>query len=82
MVKYLNEIIPVGKLVNRYDKKYPAQCPSCEEPIETQEHLHQCLHPTRQQWRVQFTTAMQEVMDKYLVQYRQLNDNIVVRRHQ
>jgi hypothetical protein len=65
IVKYLNGIIPVGKLVNRYDKKYSAQCPSCDELVETQDHLHQCTNPTREQWRVNFKTAMSQVMDKY-----------------
>jgi hypothetical protein len=31
LIKYLNDIAPVGKLVNKYDPKYPAICPSCPE---------------------------------------------------
>jgi hypothetical protein len=65
MVKYLNDIAPVGRVVSRYDKKYPAKCPSCEEPCETQEHLHQCQHPTQQQWRENFHKKMQQTMEKY-----------------
>jgi hypothetical protein len=65
MVKYLNNIAPVGKVVNRYDKKYPASCPSCEEEIETQDHLHQCSHQSRQQWREQFQEKMKLKMEKY-----------------
>jgi hypothetical protein len=30
LIKYLNGIVPVGKVVNRYDKKYAINCPSCE----------------------------------------------------
>jgi hypothetical protein len=65
MVKYLNGITPVGKVISRYDKKYSAQCPSCEEPVETQDHLHQCPHQARQQWRDHFIEAMKQTMGKY-----------------
>jgi hypothetical protein len=65
MVKFLHGITPVGKRLSKYDKKYSAQCPSCEEPMETQEHLYQCTHPTRQQWRDQFKEALKHVMEKY-----------------
>lgn len=65
MVKYLNDIAPVGKVVNKYDKKYPAGCPSCDEEVETQAHLHQCNHPRRQQWREQFHEKMKQKMEAY-----------------
>jgi Reverse transcriptase-like len=65
MVKYLNGIIPLGKVVSRYDKKFSAQCPSCDEIMETQEHLHRCPNPTREQWRCTFREAINKVMRKY-----------------
>jgi hypothetical protein len=65
MVKYLNGISPVGKVVSRYDKKYTAQCPSCDEPVETQDHLHQCNNPTREQWRQQLKDSTLQVMERY-----------------
>jgi hypothetical protein len=65
MVKYLNGISPVGKVVSRYDRKYSAKCPSCEESMETQDHVHQCLNPKREQWREQFKEAINQVMEKY-----------------
>jgi hypothetical protein len=65
MVKYLNGITPVGKVVSRYDQKYSAKCPSCDEPVETQDHLHQCPHPTREQWREQMKEAVLKIMEKY-----------------
>jgi hypothetical protein len=45
LIKYLNGIVPVGKVVHRYDKKYAINCPSCEEAIETQDHLLVCPNP-------------------------------------
>jgi ribonuclease HI/predicted RNA-binding Zn-ribbon protein involved in translation (DUF1610 family) len=65
MVKFLNDLVPVGKVVNRYDKKYPAQCPSCDEAMETQEHLHQCPNQVRQQWREEFKDKMRRKMETY-----------------
>jgi hypothetical protein len=47
LVKYLNIIAPVGRLVHRYDAKYPAGCPSCPAEIETQEHMLRCRCPKR-----------------------------------
>ena len=35
LIKHANDIVAIGKRVNRYDPKYPASCPSCPEPIET-----------------------------------------------
>jgi hypothetical protein len=65
LIKYLHDITPVGKQVHRYDPKYPAQCPSCDEPIETQEHLHQCPHIKRQEWRQETIHAVETVLESY-----------------
>jgi hypothetical protein len=53
LVKYLNDMLSVGKLVNTYDPKYPASCPSCPEILETRDHLWRCPAPSRHQWRKQ-----------------------------
>jgi hypothetical protein len=53
LLKYLNDIIPVGKLANTYDSKYPANCPSCPEPMETREHFWKCPAQSRHKWRKQ-----------------------------
>jgi hypothetical protein len=39
LIKYVNDIAPVGRIVSKYDPKYPAGCPSCPEGNETQEHM-------------------------------------------
>jgi hypothetical protein len=65
LVKYLNDITPVGKLVNRYDPKYPPNCPSCPAEQETQDHMLTCPCIERQQWRDRLLNAIQEAMDEY-----------------
>lgn len=52
LVKFLHDILPVGRTVNRYDKKYPPECPSCAQvDEETIDHLWQCTAPVGEQWR-------------------------------
>jgi hypothetical protein len=64
LVKYLNDMIPVGKLANTYDPKYPASCPTCQEPIETRQHLWECQAPPRQDWRKQSGGQMVKLLSK------------------
>jgi len=63
LIKYLNGITPVGKMVNRYDPKYPANCPSCQEPEETQDHLHRCQESKRQAWRSTTLSVIRKEME-------------------
>lgn len=65
MTKYVNGIVPVGKVVNRYDKKYAINCPSCAEATETQDHLIICPNPKREVWRKNLIAQLKMVMDKY-----------------
>jgi len=51
MVKYLHDILPIGKQVHQYDTKYPPSCPSCPAPIEDREHFWTCPATSRQEWR-------------------------------
>jgi hypothetical protein len=64
LIKYLNNIAPVGKLVNRYDHKYPAGCPSCPEELETQEHMLQCPCIKRVEWRETFVKEIKETFGR------------------
>jgi hypothetical protein len=63
LIKHLNNITPVGKLVNIYDKKYPAACPSCPEIVETRKHLYLCPEQQRDQWRKKLITKLRKDMD-------------------
>jgi hypothetical protein len=55
----------VGQLVNRYDPKYPAGCPSCTEESETQEHMLRCPCTKRADWRIKFLTAITKILEDY-----------------
>ena len=63
LIKHINDIIPVGKRVHRYDPKYPEACPSCPEPSETSSHLHTCSSPPRLQWRNKFLLHLRKLME-------------------
>jgi hypothetical protein len=65
LIKYLNNMAPVGKLVNRYDPKYPAGCSSCSEERETQEHMLICPCPKREEWRDKFIKAITTILEDY-----------------
>jgi hypothetical protein len=58
MVKFLNDILPLGKLANTYDPKYPPSCPSCSEPLEDRQHFWTCQAPTRRKWRTDCYRAL------------------------
>jgi hypothetical protein len=65
MAKYLNDIAPVGRIVHKYDPKYPAGCPSCPKGIETQEHMLMCPCPKRCEWRNKLVTEITEILEEY-----------------
>jgi len=63
-VKYLNGILPVGRIVHRYDKKYPPECPSCPHTTEeTIGHLHLCQALSRDQWRRKTMTEVRKHLE-------------------
>ena len=64
LIKYHHRILPVGKQVSKYDKKYSPSCPTCQDPIETQDHLHLCPHTTREEWRTSFMKTLMNKLDK------------------
>jgi hypothetical protein len=65
LIKYLNGIAPVGKVVNKYDPKYPTSCPSCQEAQETQDHMLRSPCINRQVWRESLFKAILDVLEEY-----------------
>ena len=61
LTKHINNIVPVGVIVNHYHPKYPRSCPSCQAHWETCDHLYTCPDPERAKWR---TTFLQELRKK------------------
>lgn len=65
LVKYLNDILPVGKVVHRYDPKYPLSCPSCPAAIEDRDHFWRCPAISWQQWRKDCKSNMLQALNKF-----------------
>ncbi len=64
LIKYLHNILPVGKIVSRYDPKYPPGCTACDEPLETCPHVHQCPAQSRIEWRTKLKQTLCYKMEK------------------
>ena len=50
LVQYVNDWLPIGKRVHKYDPKYPEWCPSCTAQVEDTNHLMTCTATSRQMW--------------------------------
>ena len=61
-VKYLHNILPIGKRTHRYNLKYPPSCPSCHEPKEDINHFWTCLAPHRVAGRKDFLTNLEKCL--------------------
>ena len=59
-VKYLHNILPIGKRVHKYNMKYQPCCPSCQAQLEDTEHVWKCQAPHRLAWRTAFFMALQQ----------------------
>ena len=51
LVKYLHNILPIGKQVHCYNQKYPPNCPSCHADLEDIDHFWNCPAPARLRWQ-------------------------------
>ena len=65
VVKMINDILPTGARVHKYDPKYSHRCPACHAPEEDSQHMMRCQHEERQQWR---TTLIDKVKETALKQ--------------
>ena len=59
-VKYIHDLLPLGRRVHRYNPKYPPCCPSCQEPNEDLKHFWTCPAPTRIAWRNNFLSSLKQ----------------------
>lgn len=51
LVKHLHAICPTGKIAHRNNPHLPHECPTCNTPQETNNHLLVCSHGNRSQWQ-------------------------------
>ena len=59
LVKLCHDILPTGKMVNRYDALTPHECILCQTPYEDRDHIIRCDHTTRRAWRDQHIKDLQ-----------------------
>jgi hypothetical protein len=64
LIKHIHGLTPIGKMVNRYDKKYSPQCPACPEPVETRDHMVQCPAQSRVDWRSNCIKGLRDKLTK------------------
>jgi hypothetical protein len=61
LIKFLHNLLPVGKRVSRYDPiKYPSKCPSCDTEVEDFRHLLSCQNSERAKWQSTLRTKLRE----------------------
>lgn len=65
LVKYMNDMLPIGKLVHEYNPKYPRTCPSCPAPLEDRDHFWRCPATSRNQWRRECHSQMLQELNKH-----------------
>ena len=65
LVQYVNDWLPVGKRIHKYDVKYPEWCPSCTAQVEDSNHLMTCPATSRQNWRKDCLAKIRQVINKH-----------------
>ena len=64
LVQYVNDWLPVGKRVHKYDSKYPEWCPSCTAQVKDTYHLMTCPAMSRDNWRKECRAMIRKVLDE------------------
>ena len=60
LVKLGFKKLPVGERIHRWADHYDSRCPHCLLPDETDDHLFQCVHPSRSNWRTSFLDSVRD----------------------
>ena len=63
-MQYVNDWLPVGKRVHKYNRKYPEWCPSCTAQAEDTNHLMMCPAMSRINWRKECITTIKNMLEK------------------
>ena len=61
VVKFLHDVLPVGKIVHRYHQANPVNCSECGA-FEHHKHLYRC--PKRSEWKKQIHRNLRKKMDR------------------
>ena len=60
LVKLGFKKLPVGERIHRWADHYDSRCPHCLLPDETDDHLFQCVDPSRSEWRTSFLDCVRD----------------------
>ena len=58
--------LPCGGRLHSREARFDDRCPSCLQPDESDDHLFQCLHTDRQQWRAAFLRGITDHLTAFL----------------
>ena len=58
--------LPTGRRLHRWTPSYEHRCPSCNQDHETDDHIYQCQHIQRKQWRQDLLRDIQDTFGSYL----------------
>jgi hypothetical protein len=62
-VKLCHDYLPAGKIAHRHNPTYPSSCPLCNHPNEDHQHILQCHHSTRRNWRKELLQKIRKQCD-------------------
>ena len=71
IVKHIHDISPTGTIANRNNPHLPHECPACNHPHESNNHVILCPSQSRARWRAQMIQKIREhkkhPSDPYLI---------------
>lgn len=59
IVKHIHDISPTGHIAHRNNPHLSHACPACSSPQEDNQHVLQCPHPSRLDWRASTMDQLQ-----------------------
>jgi zinc-binding in reverse transcriptase len=58
--------LPTGARIHRWSPSFDHQCPSCGQDAESDDHLFQCNHLLRKQWRKDLLNSLHDSFSSFL----------------
>ena len=60
------KLLPIGTRLHKRTPSYDHRCPSCHQDFETDDHIFQCSHSLRAQWRDKLLHKISDTFGSYL----------------
>ena len=58
--------LPIGERLHKWTPSYDHRCPSCDQDYKSDDHLYQCVHIQRKQWRQDLFRDLQDTFGSFL----------------